>query len=91
MLKDARLREQGTSMNVMKERRGEGEERERRRRKEGGQTRLAERSTLKVTNRQIRKQEKELGRSYHSTSMLFVNKGDSIEKKTRRCNTAQDE
>ena len=26
MLKDARLREQGTSMNVMKERRGEGEE-----------------------------------------------------------------
>ena len=31
-------------------------------------------------NRQIRKQEKELERSYHSTLMMFVNKGDSIEK-----------
>lgn len=89
MLKDARLREQGTSMNMMKERREEGEEKKEGR-KEGGQTRLVERSTLKVTNRQIREQEKELGRSCHSTSMLFVNKGDSTEK-TRSCITAQDE
>lgn len=47
--------------------------------KEGGRANTTCR-VRHTTNRQIRKQEKEPERSYRNTSMLFVNKGDSIKR-----------